>query len=101
MQRGIMKVLPGKMQEAMELNKKYMGIVSRLIGKMPAMRMYRPFTGGGDYMHTVVFELEWNNLTTIAAFFEKVMVDSEVQALMPKWEALLESHEVELYTVME
>jgi len=98
MQRGIMKILPGKMQEAMELNKEYMGIISRY--GAPSMRMYRPFFGGGEYMHTVIFEVEWDSFTTMAAFFEKVMADPEVQSLMPKWETLLESHEVELYTVM-
>lgn len=48
-------------------------------------------------MHTVIFELEWDSLATMATFFEKAMADPEVQALMPKWETLLESHEVELY----
>jgi len=100
MQRGIMRVLPGKMAEAMELNKKYMAIVSRLGMPATGMRMYRPFTGGGDAMHTVIFEVEWDSLTTLAAFFEKVMADPEVQAQMPKWEALEESHQVEVYAVM-
>jgi len=100
MQRGIMKILPGKMAEAMELNKKYMAIISRLGMPTTGMRMYRPFTGGGDAMHTVIFEVEWDSLTTLAAFFEKVMADPEVQAQMPQWEALTESHQVELYAVM-
>jgi len=95
MQRGIMRILPGKMTEAMELNKKYMAIVSRY-GVAP-MRMYRPFTGGGDYMHTVIFEVEWDSLATLAATMEKILADPEVQALMPEWDTLLESHEVELY----
>lgn len=96
-----MKVAPGKMQEAMELNKEYMGMVARLLGKMPPMRMCRPLTGGGDYMHTVIFELEWGSLSAMAGFLEKLMADEEVQGLMPRWETLLESHEVELYTMME
>lgn len=101
MQRGIMKVLPGKMMEIMELNKKYMAIVNRLMGEMPTMRMYRPFTGGGDYMHTIIFEREWDSLTTMTTFFEKVMKDPEVQAQMLEWEVLLNSHEIELYIAME
>jgi hypothetical protein len=36
----------------------------------------------------------------MAAFFEKVMADPDIQAQMPKWEAVEESHEVELYMVM-
>ena len=95
MQRGIMRVLPGKMAETMELNEKYMAIVSRY-GVAP-MRMYRPFTGGGDYMHTVIFEIEWDSLSALAETMEKIMGDPEVQALTPKWDALLDSHQVELY----
>ena len=100
MQRGIMKIAPGKMAEAMALNQKYMAIISRLGMPTTGMRMYRPFTGGGDAMHTVVFEVEWDSLTELAAFMEKVMADPEVQAQMPQWETLTESHEVELYVVM-
>jgi hypothetical protein len=100
MQRGIMKILPGKMAEAMALNEKYMAIMSRLGISTTGMRMYRPFTGGGDVMHTVIFEVEWDSLTEFAAFFEKAMADPEVQAQMPQWEAVEESHEVELYAVM-
>jgi len=32
MQRGIMKIMPGKTAEAMELLGKYMAVVSRLVG---------------------------------------------------------------------
>ena len=100
MQRGIMKILPGKMTEAMELNKKHMEI-SRRYGFSTTMRTYRPFVGGGDAMHTVVFEVEWDSLEELAAFFTKVMADPEMLAIMPKWEAILENHEVEIYSSME
>jgi len=98
-QRGIMRIVPGKMAEAMELNEKYMALVSRLGMPLAAMRMYRPFFGG-EYMHTLVFEVEWDSLAVMAAFFEKVTADPEIQALMPKWDALLDSHVVELYVPM-
>jgi len=103
MQRGIMKIMPGKTAEAMELIGKYMAVVSRLVGmpreKLP-MKTYRPFLGGGDSLHTIVFEVEWNSFGEMSAFFEKMFADSEMQAQMPKWEALEQSHEVELYMVM-
>lgn len=103
MQRGIMKILPGKMPEAMELLEKYMTVVSRLVEmpreKLP-MKTYRPFIGGGDFMHTIIFEVEWDSFTAFTAFFEKAMADPEIQAFMPKWEAVEESHEVELYMSM-
>ena len=100
MQRGIMRFLPGKMAEGMKLLKEYMAIMSKKGIHIAAMRSYRPFLGGGDYMHTIVFEMEWDSLAEMAAFFEKTMADPEIMAQMPKWEAVEESHEVELYMVM-
>ena len=103
MQRGIMRILPGKMAETMELLDKYMAIVSRLAqiprDKLP-MKAYIPFVGGGDSLHTIIFEVEWDSFSAMAAFFEKAMADPEIQASMPKWEAVEQSHEVELYMAM-
>jgi len=93
-----MRVLPGKMAEAMELNKKWTAMVSRLAGPL-SFKMYRPLFGG-EYMHTIIFELEWVSLAKMATFFEKMMADPEAMAEMPKWEAVVQSHEVELYVVM-
>ena len=45
--------------------------------------------------------MERDSLSTMAAFFEKAATEPEIQALMPAWEKLLESHEVELYMVMD
>jgi hypothetical protein len=103
MQRGIMKILPGKMAEATKLLEEYMAIVSRLLGmpreRLP-MKTYRPFIGGGDALHIIVFEVEWDSFGEMAAFFEKAMADPEIQASMPKWEVVEKSHEVELYMSM-
>ena len=100
MQRGIMTVAPGKMAEAMALTEKLMALSSRYGMSTTGARMYRPFTGGGDAMHTVVMEIEWDSLTEMAAFFEKMMADLEYQAQMAQWDVLLDTHEVELYAVM-
>ena len=97
-QRGIMKIVPGKMAEAMQLNEKHMAIVSRL-GMPATMRMYRPFVGG-EFLHTIIAEAEWDSMAAMEAFFEKMFTDPKMQELMPKWEAVLESHVVELYMPM-
>ena len=99
MQRGIMKILPGKMIDAMELNEEYMAMVKRLGAPIADMRTYRPWFGG-EYIHAIVFEMEWESLTAMAAFFEKMMAEPKMQTMMNKWETLLESHEVEIYTIM-
>ena len=95
-QRGTMKILPGKMAEAMELLEKHTAIASRY--GAPPMKAYRRFMGHGDVMHTLVFEGEWDSLATMAAALEKMMADPEMQALMPKWDTVIETHEVEFLT---
>jgi hypothetical protein len=97
-ERGIMKVVPGKMAEAMELNEKHTAAARRL--GCPPMRSYRCLSGGGEFFHTIVGETEWGSFAAMEAFFEKMMADPEMQALMAKWETVLESHEIELYMPM-
>jgi len=100
MQRGIMKVIPGKMAEAMEFTKKHMEIVGRL-GCPQNMKTYSPLLGGGDFMNTVIFEMEWDSLTKLSTFLENMMTDPEMLKLMPKWQTILENYEVELYSVIQ
>ena len=100
MQRGLMRVRPGKMGEAMQLLNKHMALIARLGWADAPMRRYMPFLGGGDSLHTMIFEVEWDSMAEMATFFEKAMADPEMQALMPQWEAVEESHEVELYMAM-
>ena len=99
MQRGIMKVLPGKMAEAMELNKQHIEICKRY--GMPPMRMYQPFIGGDDMIHTIILEGEWESLEKLASFYENMMKDPEMQELMPKWQGVLDEHRGELYVSLE
>ena len=95
-----MKIFPGKMAETMGLLEKHMAIMTRYGAPASVMRQYTPFFGGGDSVHTIIFEVDWDSLATMEAFFDKVIADSEMQALMPKWEAVEESHQVELYMSM-
>lgn len=97
-QRGTMKIAPGKMGEAMSLLGQHMAIVRRLAPPGIVERGYRPFFAG-ESVHTIVFEIEWDSMATMETFFEKLMAAPEMQALAPKWEAVEESHEVELYAL--
>jgi hypothetical protein len=98
MVRSIMKVFPGKMVEAMDLEKKHMAIASRVLGISP--RCYCPLSGGGDTMHTIICESEMDSLAAFEAHPEKMGADPEAQALFPKLQAVIESLEVEFYTPM-
>ena len=96
--RSIMKAVPGKMAEAMELEQKHMAIATRVLGI--SARLYRPLSGGGDVMNTIISEGEFDSLAAFEAHPEKMMADPEAQALFPKLEAVIESHEVEFYVPM-
>ena len=94
--RSIMKALPGKMAEAMELEKQHMAIAGRVLGI--SARCYRPLSGGGDTMRCIICESEFDSLAAFEAHPEKMGADPEAQALFPKLEAVIESFEVEFYT---
>jgi hypothetical protein len=98
MVRTIMKAVPGKMSEAMELERKHMAIANRVLGI--SGKCYRPLSGGGDTMNTIVSEGEFDSLAAFEAHPQKMGADPEMQALMPKFEKVIESMEVEFYMPM-
>ncbi|MBN2186701.1 MAG: NIPSNAP family protein [Dehalococcoidia bacterium] len=98
MVRTIMKVFPGKIAEAMEFERKHMAIANRVLGI--SGKCYRPLSGGGDTMRTIVSEGEFDSLAAFEAHPEKMGADSEMRALMPKFEEVIESMEVEFYLPM-
>ena len=93
--RTIMKAVPGKMAEAVEVEGKHMAIANRVLGI--SGRCYRPLSGGGDTMRTIVSEGEFDSLAAFEAHPQKMGADPEMQALMPKFEKVIESMEVEFY----
>ena len=97
-QRGIMKIVPGKMEEAMKLNEKHSIAATRL--GAPPWKAYRSLSGQGEFFHTIIEEAEWDSFASMEAFFERMMTDPEMQELMSKWESVLESHEIEFYLPM-
>lgn len=97
-QRGIMKVVPGKMAEAMQLMEKHTAVASRL--GSPPFRLYRCLSGGGEFFHTLIGEAEWDSFAAMEVFFDKMMTDPEMQALMAQWEAVLDSQEIQFYMPM-
>jgi hypothetical protein len=100
-QRGSMKVTPGKMEEMMGLMKEWTAMVTSMGMDPKKMRSYRRLTGSGDIMNTLVFEYEWNSFAEMATFFEKAYATPEFQKNMQKWSTVLDTHEVEFYTQMQ
>jgi len=95
-----MKILPGKMEDAVKLLGEWNAMVKRLGVPVDRMRSYRPISGGQDIMHTQILEIEWNSFVDMATFFDKAMAGPEFQAEMAKWDAIIESHEMEILTPM-
>jgi hypothetical protein len=95
--RGIIKFAPGKMAEGMELLQKMIAVGNRS-GAGP-WKCYRPSIGGGDVGHTIICETEWDSLSAVEAAWAKP--DPEMQALMQKYDAIVESHTVEWYTPIQ
>ncbi len=94
--RTTVKIVPGKMAEYMQLEEKRKAMSSSL--GMPPEKVYSCVSG--DMAHTIVYEMEWDSLAALEASFEKMFASPERQAMMPKYDALIVSHENELYTPM-
>ena len=93
-----MRFLPGKMAEGMKLEEQHMAIASRVLGI--SGKCYRPVSGRGDSMRTIVCESEFDSLAAFEAHPKKMGADPEMMKTMPQWEAIEESHKEELYMVM-
>jgi hypothetical protein len=98
--RTIFRVLPGKMAEAMELDKKELGIWSSLVKTLPPITHYRPLTGGDDSLRTVIAYQEWDSLAAWEAAAEKAMASPEMRALGEQWANVLDDYRVEFYIEM-
>jgi len=94
--RTTVKVVPGKMAEYMEVEKKSQAISDRY--GMPPWKRYSCLSG--DSMHTIVYDMEWDSLAAIEAAFEKMFIDPERQELMAKSDAVIVSHKNEFYMPM-
>ena len=68
-QRGTMKIVPGRMAEAMELMGKHTAASIRL--GCPSFKSYRPLIGG-EFFHTIVGETEWDSMAAMETFYEKL-----------------------------
>lgn len=101
MLREISKVLPGKMAEALEIEKMERELAERRGGPPPAVTRYIPFAREGDRMHTLVHQVEFDSLAALATGLEKSRENPEIREIEAKWEKILESHLIELYLVVD
>ena len=101
MMRMIMRFVPGKLAEGRKLLGEFLASMKKH-ETFPATstRTYTPWIGGGDAMHTVIMEFDVDSFTQLAEFFEKAWTDPELMGTMSQWDAIEESHKVELYLIV-
>ena len=97
-----MRFVPGKLAEGRKLLEEFLAIIKKY-DTFPAtsVRKYTPWIGGGDAMHTVIMEFDIDSLAKMAEFFEKAWADPKLMQTMSQWDAIEESHNVELYMVSQ
>ena len=100
MVREVMKVLPGKMAKAKEIEKREKAVWNRLGVDIP-VKNYFPFACQGDRMHTLVYQTEFDSLAAIEALGKEIGADPEMQEVAAKWDMVLDSRLVEFYTVLD
>jgi len=97
-ERDVMRVLPGKMAEAMELSRKETTVYGSL-GINSPLKRYIPFTGSVDRLHTIITDTDLGSFASIEATMKKVQASPEMKEILAKWEAICVSHIHELYMV--
>jgi antibiotic biosynthesis monooxygenase (ABM) superfamily enzyme len=89
------KVLPGKMAEYMELEKKMFG-VTESAEAMPPYKRLMLMSGAGDMQHVITYLFEFDSFAAMDKW-AALAGAPEFQALMPKWDSIIESHEHDVY----
>ena len=100
MMRETLRFLPGKMVEGTKLLEESLALTNKKYGPLPPVRKYTPWLSGGNTMHTIVLEMEFDSFAQMAEMFEKMMADPEMMETNRKWETIVESDKEELYMVM-
>ena len=90
-----MKVLPGRMAEYIELQKKMFDIAKR-IGGMPSWRRLSLVSGEDDHHQTVTYLIEFDSFAAMDNFI-KMAENAEMQAVMTKLDHFIESHQHAVY----
>jgi hypothetical protein len=98
--REALRFLPGKMAEGTKLLEKSLALSKEKIGFSSSVRKYTPWLGGGSSIKTIIVEAEYERLTQVEEFLEKIMADPEMMEINRKWETILESSKEEIYMVM-
>jgi hypothetical protein len=98
--RETMVIMPGKWNEAIELQKKRAELATK-IGS-PPFKFYRSISGQGDWANTIILEREWDSFAAWETFFDSATKDAKIKSeFIEKWQNITQSHKMEFYTPLE
>ena len=89
------KVLPGKMTEYMELEKK-MFAATEGAEAMPSLKRLMLMSGAGDMQHLITYLFEFDSFAAMDKWVALANTP-EFMALMPQFDAVMESHEHDVF----
>jgi len=84
------KVLPGKMAEYADLEKKMFGSMKGVEG-MPSFRKLMLMSGKEDMQHNVTYLIEFDSFAAMDKFAASATIP-EFQELMPQFDSLIAGH---------
>lgn len=94
-ERMTQKIYPGKWAELEEIDKRYSEIESK--AGFPAKKRYQCVIGTED-SNTLIIERQWDCLAVLESTYEKVMADTEYQALQKEIVSIVQSNKIEIFT---
>jgi len=98
--RETMRVLPGKWDEAIALQKKRVELATKM-GSSP-FKFYRIMSGQGEWGNTIILEREWDSFAAWETFFDSATKDPKVKKeFIDKWQNITLSHKFEFCTTLE
>lgn len=89
------KILPGKMAEYMELEKKMFGVTEGAEA-MPPYKRLMLMSGAGDMQHVITYLFEFDGFAAMDKW-AAMAGDPKFQALMPKFDSVIASHEHDVF----
>jgi hypothetical protein len=96
-ERMTQKIYPGKWAELAELDKKYNEVEMR--AGFPQKKRLQCVIGSID-QNSIIIERQWDCLAVMESTYEKVMADPEWQALGAETNTIVQSTQIEVYTLV-
>lgn len=96
-ERMTQKIYPGKWAELAELDKKYNDV--EMAAGFPPKKRLQCLIGSVD-QNTLIIERQWDSLAAMESTYEKVMADPKWQALGAETNSIIQSTQIDVFTLL-